>query len=171
MTTKKFRNGRLVVLAAAAAVAADTTAEVNKIKSEVDNEVQSESAADVFKITGQVVKAAAATMKNNKSDVSGSYVLDAVKNAPDIFFENIACVFRSWMFHGTVTTSLLACAFMPLLKNALKNLAETKSYLWRYGYTSPLFSPPPQSGARRGEWWGMVGNGGERWVVVGNVGE
>ena len=33
----------------------------------------------------------------------------------DIFFENLASVFRSWLFHGTVIRSLLAYAFMPLL--------------------------------------------------------
>ena len=32
------------------------------------------------------------------------------------------------MVHGTVTVSLLACAFLPLLKNALKNPADTNSY-------------------------------------------
>ena len=69
---------------------ADTTVEVNMIKSEVETDIKAESSAEVLKITGHVVKAAAATMKNNKSDVSGSYVPDAVKNAPDIFFENIA---------------------------------------------------------------------------------
>ena len=107
---------------------ADTTDEVNMIKSEVETDIKAESLAEVLKITGQVVKAAAETMKNNKSDVSRSYVWDEVKNAPDIFFENIACVFRSWMFHGRVPISLLALAFIPLLKNALQNPAETKSY-------------------------------------------
>ena len=37
-------------------------------------------------------------------------------------------MYRSWLIHGTVTTSLLACAFLPLLKNALKDPADTGSY-------------------------------------------
>ena len=107
---------------------AESVDEMKVIKDDVQEDIKHESAVEVFKITGQVVKAAATTMKNNKSDVSGSYVSDSIKNAPDIFFDHIACVYRSWLFHGTVTTSLLACAFMPLLKHSLKNPAQTKSY-------------------------------------------
>ena len=40
----------------------------------------------------------------------------------------LALVYRSWLVHGKVTVSLLACAFLPLLKNALKNPADTNSY-------------------------------------------
>ena len=71
---------------------ADTSNAMKVIKDEVEEEVNKESRCEVFKITGDVVKAAAATMKSNKSDVSGSYASDAIKNAPDIFFENIACI-------------------------------------------------------------------------------
>ena len=35
---------------------------------------------------------------------------------------------RSWLVHGIVTPSLLACAFLPLLKNSLKDPADTNSY-------------------------------------------
>ena len=48
---------------------ADTTDEVNMITSEVEIDIKAEFSAEVLKITGQVVKADAATMKNNKSDV------------------------------------------------------------------------------------------------------
>ena len=55
-------------------------------------------------------------------------VTDAILNAPKLFFDQLACVYRSWLIHGTVSTSLLACAFLPLLKNALKDPADTGSY-------------------------------------------
>jgi hypothetical protein len=67
-------------------------------------------------------------MKSDKSDVTGAFTTDAIINAPDIMFEQLACVYRSWLIHGTVTTTLLACAFLPLLKNALKDPADTSSY-------------------------------------------
>ena len=43
-------------------------------------------------------------------------------------FDHLACVYRSWLVHGTVTPSLLACAFLPLLKSAVKDPADTGSY-------------------------------------------
>ena len=49
-------------------------------------------------------------------------------NGPDILYEKLVTVFRSWCVHGTVTPSLLACAFLPLLKSSLKNPADPGSY-------------------------------------------
>ena len=53
---------------------------------------------------------------------------DAIKNAPDILFDQLATVFRSWLYHGTVTASLLACSFLPLLKSSLKDPSDPDSY-------------------------------------------
>ena len=49
-------------------------------------------------------------------------------NAPDILFDHLASIFRDWVVHGTVTATLLACAFLPLLKSSLKDPADTGSY-------------------------------------------
>lgn len=87
-----------------------------------------DSLHEVNKITGQSVKEAACRMKPRKSDVSSSYTSDAILNAPDIFFDILALVYRSWLLHGTVTLSLLACAFLPLFKGGLKDPANTDSY-------------------------------------------
>ena len=64
----------------------------------------------------------------NKGDVSTSYTSDAILHAPDILFAMLARVYRSWIIHGTVSLNLLSCAFLPLLKNNLKNPAEVNSY-------------------------------------------
>ena len=83
------------------------------------------------------MKQAACKMKPKKGDVSESYTSDAILNAPDLLFDLLAAVFRSWLVHGTVTLSLLACAFLPLLKNSLKNPADVKSYrssIWIQGW-------------------------------------
>ena len=66
-------------------------------------------------------------MKKGKCDVSGSFTMDAIKNAPDNFYEYLAAVYCSWLVHGTVSRPLLACALLPLLKSQ-KDPAETKSY-------------------------------------------
>ena len=79
-------------------------------------------------MTGLVVRQAVEKMKPNKTDVSGSYVSDALKNSPDILFDQLANVFRSWVVHSTVTPSLLACSFLPLLKSSLKDPSDLSSY-------------------------------------------
>ena len=80
---------------------------------------------EVNKITGSVVKEAASLMKSGKSDVSGGFTSDAILNAPDLMFDQLASVYRSWLVHASVTPALLACAFLPLLKNTLKDPADT----------------------------------------------
>jgi hypothetical protein len=66
-------------------------------------------------------------MKPRKSDVTSCYTTDALLNAPDILFEQLAAVYRSWITHGKITQSMLACSFLPLLKS-LKDPANTGSY-------------------------------------------
>ena len=67
-------------------------------------------------------------MKPKKGDVSEGYTSDALLNGPDVLFELFSDVFRSWLVHGTVTFTLFASAFLPLLKNSLKNPADVSSY-------------------------------------------
>ena len=103
--------------------------EMVNIKQKVAAMVQTEgSQIEVMKLTGKVVKKAACKMKPAKSDVSGAFSSDALLHAPDSLFDLLAMVYRSWLVHGTVTISLLACAFLPLLKNGLKDPADTDSY-------------------------------------------
>ena len=88
----------------------------------------SETESQVLRITGEVVKEAACKLKSGKGDVTEGYTSDAILNAPDILFDMLASVYKSWLIHGTVSLNLLACAFLPLLKSSLKNPAEANSY-------------------------------------------
>ena len=83
---------------------------------------------EVAKVTGKKVKEAACLLKPRKSDVSGGFTSDAILNAPDIMFDQLATVFRSFLVHGTVSSNLLACCFLPLLKGSSKDPAVTSSY-------------------------------------------
>ena len=92
-------------------------AEMTELKSRLEGLIGLSAGVEVAKVTGTVVKEAVAKLKPNKTDVSGSYVSDALKNAPDLLYDQLATQFRSWLVHGTVTPSLLACSFLPLLVN------------------------------------------------------
>ena len=90
--------------------------------------VQSEdSSAEVCKISAEVVKAAATKMKPKKMDVSQGFTSDCLLHAPDLLFELLALVFKDWLIHGTVTGSVLSCAFVPLLKGQ-KDPGQVDSY-------------------------------------------
>ena len=107
---------------------APSVEETSAVKIEVESNIKQEDIVEVHRVTKEAVKHAAGMMKKGKMDVSGSYGSDAIRQAPDELYELLAAVFRSWLVHGTISQPLLACAFMPLLKNSQKNPAETKSY-------------------------------------------
>ena len=107
---------------------AETRDEMNGIKERLEQRIDQGSISEISKITAASVKAAAATLKKGKADVSGSYSSDAIRNAPDSLYKHLAAVYRSFLVHGSVPRPLLACAFMPLLKSTLKDPADTKSY-------------------------------------------
>ena len=105
----------------------DTSDEMRDLKNEIFSKITMDGAEEARKITGLIVKEAAASMKPGKSDVSESFTSDAILNAPDYFFQLLALVYRSWIIHGTVSLSLLACAFLPLVKGR-KDPAKLESY-------------------------------------------
>ena len=107
---------------------ASTAVEVQVIKDKLGQLITKDSMHEVMKITGESVKEAAGLMKCGKGDVSEGYSSDAILHGPDLLFDQLAAVFRSWCVHGTVTPSLLACGFLPLLKSSLKNPADPNSY-------------------------------------------
>merc|ERR1712082_256493 len=94
---------------------------------DISGKIKTDSLTEVYKLDGDLVKKAACKLKPGKSDVSETFVSDCILNAPDELFDILSAIFRSWMIHGTVTLSLLACAFLPLLKGS-KDTAKTSNY-------------------------------------------
>ena len=67
-------------------------------------------------------------MRPGKNDVTGVYSSDVFLHAPDTLFDQLTAVFRSFLYHGTVTLQILCCAFLPLFKGGLKNPEVFDSY-------------------------------------------
>ena len=99
-----------------------------ELKQQIQGLIGQESLCEVLKLTGKSVKQAAVLLRPKKSDISGGFTSDALLNSPDILFDMLAAVFQGWVIHGTVTPSLLACAFLPLIKSSTKDPADTASY-------------------------------------------
>ena len=87
---------------------AGSSIEMEEIKAKLSGLIKTDSVVEVMKITGAVVKKAASLMKTGKADVTEGFTSDAILNAPDSMFDQLACVYRSWLIHGSVTPSLLA---------------------------------------------------------------
>ena len=101
---------------------------MNKLKLNLNASIGLDSLQEVNKISGAVVKEACSLMKPGKSDVSGRFTSDTLLHGPDILFDYLACIFRSFLVHGNVTLELLSCAFLPLYKGGLKDPHSSDSY-------------------------------------------
>ena len=66
-------------------------------------------------------------LKPHKMYVSQGFSLDAMLHGPDVLFKQLARIFSSWLSHGNVTKSLLACAIVQLIKGS-KDPALSGSY-------------------------------------------
>ena len=102
--------------------------EMTDLKEKLEDMIDLSAGQDIARVTGSVVKEAISKLKPSKANVSGSYVSDRLKNAPDLLYEHLANIFRSWLCHGSVTSTLLACSFLPLLKSSLKDPSDPASY-------------------------------------------
>ena len=98
------------------------------IKEKLKDTISQENLVEVNKITGNIVKEACTKMKPGKIDVSGGFSSDVLLHGPDSLFEHLAVIFRSFLVHGQVTSQLLCCAFLPLLKGGQKDSSKTDSY-------------------------------------------
>ena len=86
------------------------------IKSKLQGLINENSLREVNKVTAEVVKQACSKLKPGKLDVTGSYSSDIFLHGPDVLFDLLANVFRSYLVHASVTPQILSYAFLPLFK-------------------------------------------------------
>ena len=107
---------------------AGTQEMMDELLEKVESQMDCRSEVEVAKVTGKVVQQAVLRMKPGKVDVSTGYSSDSLLHGPPILFEKLAAVFRSFLVHGSITLTILACSLMPLLKSARKDPSQFDSY-------------------------------------------
>ena len=93
-----------------------TEGEMKDLLQDLKNHIDCRAEGEVAKMTPQVVKRACNRMKPGRLDVSQSFTSDVFRQGPDLLYEHLANVFKSFLVHGTMPLAILVCAFMPLLK-------------------------------------------------------
>ena len=101
---------------------------IELISSVVNSQVGDESITELDKINAEKVKAAMQKIKPNKSDPIFDFSSDFLKNAPEILFEQLAFILRSFVVHGHVTVTLLLATMVPLVKDKLSDLGSSLNY-------------------------------------------
>ena len=106
----------------------DDKAAMEDLLNKVNSEINCSHMNDVLKVTPTTIKEACKNLKDGKSDPVHSFSSDCIKKAPDILFNLLAIVIRSFLVHSHVTTYLLLATLVPLIKDKLGSINKSKNY-------------------------------------------
>lgn len=100
---------------------------INKVYNDVTaNKADAVKTINLF--DEHLIKAAVKKLKTDKVDVSGQFTSDCLKSAPDIFFSQLATLFRSFLTHGYISKDLIVCALYPIVKDPNGDISTSKNY-------------------------------------------
>jgi hypothetical protein len=101
---------------------------MESVKVKVENAVNEASLEDVKMVTPDIVKKAAHKLKSGKSDPSFSFSSDCLKNGPDNVYVCLSELIQGFLVHGHVTIGLLVSTLIPLVKDPLSSINNSKNY-------------------------------------------
>ena len=106
----------------------DDSNELSAINDEVNLKMNASHLNDVLKVTPDLVKEAASHIKDDKTDPILSVSSDCIKNGPDLLFEKLSIVIKSFLIHGHVTVFLLLATLVPIIKDKLGSIDKSTNY-------------------------------------------
>ena len=83
---------------------------------------------DVKKVTPDVISEAAKNLRDSKSDPCYNFSSDCIKNGPDSLFNILSVIIQAFLIHGRVTHFLLLATLVPLIKDKLSSISDSKNY-------------------------------------------
>ena len=88
----------------------------------------SKSITDVEKVTPDIVKEAVSRLNNSKTDPVFSFTSDFLKNSPDIMFEYLSVIIKSFLLHAHASSVLLLATLVPIIKDKMGDICSSKNY-------------------------------------------
>ena len=106
----------------------DDKEKIEDLLNKVNEGINNTHVHDVKKVTPDVVKEATKHLKDGKSDPVHIFSSDCLKHAPDVLFQLLSVIIRSFLYHGHVTVYLLLATLVPIVKNKLPSINTSKNY-------------------------------------------
>ena len=94
----------------------------------LNTKIDAESIKEVEKITPSLIVDAVAHLKHGRNDPIFEFSSDCIKNAPPIFYEYLAIIFKSFLVHGHISSVLLLSTLIPIVKDKLGNICSSDNY-------------------------------------------
>ena len=101
---------------------------VKFLHDEINMKINYSDVRDVKKVTPKVLKEASLKLKSGKSDPTFLFSSDCFKSAPNILYDHLAAIIKSFLIHGHVSTFLLIATLVPIIKDKLGSQTSSKNY-------------------------------------------
>lgn len=101
---------------------------IDVLKMKLKRELGRDDLSEIDKINADKVKEAMKQIKGNKSDSTYDFSSDFLKHGPDVLYEHLANIIKTFAVHGHVTEHLLLATLVPLVKDKLGNICSSKNY-------------------------------------------
>ena len=101
---------------------------LEEILNNINNNIGNEANIEIEKINPALIKEALKKIKSNKSDPLYDFSSDFLKSAPDILYDHLATIIRSFLVHGHVSNFLLLATMVPIVKDKLSDLNSSSNY-------------------------------------------
>ena len=106
----------------------DDSNELKAISDELNLKMNTTHLNDGLKVTPGLVKEASSHIKYDKTDPIFSFSTDCIKNGPDLLFEKLSLVNKSFLIHGHVTVLLPLATLVPMIKDKLGSIDKITNW-------------------------------------------
>ena len=101
---------------------------IDAMKIELERGISRDDVSETDRINSEVIKEAMKQIKGNKSDAIYDFSSDFLKHGPDILYEHLANIMKTFAVHGHISEHLLVATLVPLVKDKLGDLCSSKNY-------------------------------------------
>ena len=95
---------------------------------ELENKITTASLDDEDIVTDEIVHKAAMKLKEDKTDPIFEFTSDTIKNAPNLLYEHLSVIIKSYLIHSHVSTVLLLATLVPIVKDKLGDICSSQNY-------------------------------------------
>ena len=98
------------------------------VEESISQRIKNTDICEVLKITPTLVKEASKKLKPEKSDPVSEIFSDYLINAPDILYQHLSDVMKTYITHGHLTQTLAIYTLLPMIKDKLDKASDSNNY-------------------------------------------
>ena len=94
----------------------------------ISQRIKNTDICELLKITPTLIKEASKKLKPNKSDPVSEIFSDYLINAPDILYQHLSDVIKTYITHGHLTRTLAIYTLFPMIKDKLGKASDSNNH-------------------------------------------